>query len=188
MVANETGPTPSGAGDLCETTPRPRARLWRRLLLFAAIPPALVLLLGVWWYVYEAHHWHTKREWSRLVGPARFLSEVIELSREERGRYPATADEVWSLRGGGGKPVVKLLIDGARELGVELADVTVPEPVPGRERVLVVVSGPKGRVEILPEHVVRISAAIAGHHLPKQIEPGSWVQIIPEEAGRDDRR
>jgi len=82
---------------------------------------------------------------------------------------------------------VELLIDGARKLGVELDEVTVPEPASGHGRTLVVVSGPKGRVEILPGHIIRISEAIAGRHLPNQIEPDSWLQIIPEEAGRDGR-
>jgi len=121
--------------------------------------------------------------------PARFLSEVVEMSREKRGRYPATTDEVWALRGSSGRPAVKLLIDGARRLGVVLDKVTVPQqPASGAERILVVVSGPKGRIEILPGHIIRISAAIAGEHLPRQVSPTSSVQIIPEEAERDDLR
>ena len=152
---------------------------WRRLLIAASVPPTLLLLFIVWSYVGEACYWHRHREFAALVAPARVLSEAVEGFREKHARYPATVDEVRALRLGEGKPLEDLT-GSARRIGVELRDVRVPATAAGEDRVLVVISGSEGRIEVLPGRIVRISAGLAGRHFPRQIGPNSWLRIVPD--------
>lgn len=144
------------------------------------MPLGLFVLFNVLWLMGDAR-WH-KRDIERrhLVAPAQRLADAVERFHAQKARYPATVDELRSLRDADGQPALAALLDGAKRHEVDLVGVRIPKPGAGARRVLVVVSGPKGRIEILPGGVARLSNGLAGHCLPEGAERGSWVRTGPD--------
>jgi len=144
------------------------------------VPLGFLVLFSVLWLMGDAQ-WHKCDVERRvLVMPAQRLAEAVERFHAAKARYPATVDELRSLRDTDGQPALAALIDGAKRHEVDLVGVRIPKPGAGARRVLAVISGPQGRIEILPGGVARLSNGLAGHCLPEGAKRGSWVRIGPD--------